>query len=202
MLLVAVGVIFVGARTGLMRGGAIGALALALFAVGMFLVAGAWLGRPRGFVTIGFLLTVILGFLSLTGTSWKGGFGERNLAPVSVSDLRSEYHLIAGAMYLNLSNLALGESDRRIAVDVSMGAVAIEVPKDMNVKVVSSAGAGELTLFGKTSDGLDVKSETLHVQPGTGPTLTIDARVGFGALEVAEVGTLKKLTDLPQTGNS
>ena len=202
MLLVTVGVIFVAARTGLMTGGADGALALALFAIGGFLVIGAWLGRPRGFVMIGVLLTISLAVLSLTGTDWRGGFGERNFAPASMSELQSEYHLMGGAMYLNLSKLALGETDKRITVDVSMGAVAIEVPTGMNVKVNSSAGVGQITLFGKTSDGADVKSQGNFGSMETGSTLTIDARVGLGALEVAEIGHLEKLTDLPETGNS
>lgn len=205
MLLVAVGIIFVTAHTGLMTGGVDGALALALFTVGGFLVAGAWLGRPRGFVPIGVLLTLALGVLSLTGTSWRGGFGERNIAPANISQLKDEYHLIGGAMYIDLSRLTpaeLGGRNRTVAVDVSMGAVAIEVPAGMKVKVLGKAGLGQITLFGKTSDGADVKSQSvLPASEKPGPTLTIDARVGLGALEVAEIGQLQKLTDLPQTGN-
>ena len=202
MLLVIVGLIFVGARTGLMTGGFDAALALMLLVVGGFLVVGAWLGRPRGFVAIGTLLTLTLGLFSLTGTDWRGGFGERSFTPATVSDLKPEYHLMGGVMYLNLSKLSLDGESRRIAVDVSVGAVAIELPKGMNVKVNGSAGVGQVTLFGKTSDGTGVASRSTLGQIEKRATLTIDARVGLGALEVAEIGHLQKLTDLPSTGNS
>ena len=202
MLLVIVGLIFVGTRTGLITGGIDAALAVMLLAVGGFLVVGAWLGRPRGFVAIGTLLTLTLGLFSLTGTSWRGGFGERDFTPATVSDLKPDYHLMGGVMYLNLSKLNLYGQGKRIAVDVSVGAVAIELPKGMNVKVNGSAGIGQITLFGKTSDGAGVTSRSTLGQTGKRATLTIDARVGLGALEVAEIGHLQKLTDLPSTGNS
>jgi Cell wall-active antibiotics response 4TMS YvqF len=195
MLMVSLGLLFVAAQIGFLNGRIDRVLACALFIIGLFLTLGAWLGRPRGFVTVGVLLTTVLAVFSVSGTTWQGGFGERSDSPMTIQDVRPSYRLAGGAMHLDFSHINFSGQRKAIKVDVSAGALAIEVPENVRVVTTGSSGFGEMTLFGQRWSGTDVHRQV--TEEGTEGTLELDVHMGFGALEVARAGKLLKLRDLP-----
>ena len=200
MFLVMLGVLIVATRAGFVDGRVDRLFACALFLVGALLVIGARMGRPRGFTFLGVLLTLFLGLFAITDATWRGGFGERFETPRSMQDVRDEYNLAGGVMHLDFSKIDFSGKRKTINVDVSAGAVAIELPADVRVVTRAAAGLGEITVFGRSWSGSDVKRRVVEERNGDG-TIELNAHVGFGALEIARVGKLRKLTDLRQEKN-
>ncbi len=165
-----------------------GALALLLIAFGAVLTIGAWLGRPRGFILLGLLTGGVLIASSAIDVSWSGGFGERSITPTNAT-MQPSYRLTAGSLHLDLSGIDMRHQRVRIAGEVSMGRLLIEVPKDVKVVVEGKAAAGHMVLFGDDKGGSAITQEA--IKPGTTEsdgTLYIAAKVGLGELEVARVG--------------
>ena len=165
-----------------------GALALLLIAFGAVLTIGAWLGRPRGFILLGLLTGGVLIASSAIDVSWSGGFGERSITPTNAT-MQPSYRLTAGSLHLDLSGIDMRHQRVRIAGEVSLGRLLIEVPKDVKVVVEGKAAAGHMVLFGDDKGGSAITQEA--IKPGTTEsdgTLYIAAKVGLGELEVARVG--------------
>ena len=165
-----------------------GALALLLIAFGAVLTIGAWLGRPRGFILLGLLTGGMLIASSAIDVSWSGGFGERSITPTNAT-VQPSYRLTAGTLHLDLSEIDMRDQRVRIAGEVSVGRLLIEVPKDVKVVVEGKAAAGHMVLFGDDKGGSTITQEAS--EPGTTEsdgTLYIHAKVGLGELEVARVG--------------
>ena len=58
------------------------------------------------------------------------------------------------------------------------------MPKGVTVEVDAHAGAGQVTLFGKSDDGTSVHSHATDVGTTPARVLVLHARVGLGHLEV------------------
>ena len=77
-----------------------------------------------------------------------------------------------------------GNRRPQIAEPVGIGDLVVRVPDDVTVRVDARAGAGQVTLFGKTSDGRSVHEQTTEVGSAPARVIVLDARVGLGQLEV------------------
>jgi hypothetical protein len=80
-----------------------------------------------------------------------------------------------------------------------MGDLVIRVPQGVTVDADARSGAGQVELFGRQSDGLDVTRSTARDDgAGAAGTLHLDADVGLGRVVV--VRDPAPLAALPQLG--
>jgi hypothetical protein len=118
---------------------------------------------------------------------------------VSTADLQERYDLSAGRLRLDLRHVHLADGEERsVRARVGMGDLVIRVPQGVAVDADARSGAGEVELFGRQSNGLDVTRATARdIGSGTGGTLHLDADVGLGRVVVvrdpAPMAALPKL---------
>ncbi len=166
------------------------ALATVLIVVGIgMLVTAASAGTPDGLFTAGTVLAVVLALLSTANAAFSlplaGGVGDRSLAPTTAS-LETEYRLVAGQLDIDLSAVDFPEGETKLEVSVTFGRISIDgIPDDVAVSVMSRITAGEALLLGSKWDGLSIdQTQTEEGFATARRRLLIDARVGFGQIEV------------------
>jgi hypothetical protein len=163
-------------------------LPVALILVGLALVIGSRTGRHSGLIVAGVILTVMLVFASSFDIRLEGGVGQRDFAPTSIAELEPEYRLAMGEMTLDLTGLTLEPgTTTRVEASVGMGQLVVRMPPDVRVSVHATAGAGQVVLFGRESNGLDAE---LTSGFGSGPPgqtrLHLELSVGLGQVDVSE----------------
>jgi predicted membrane protein len=165
-------------------------LAAILILIGVFLLATySQPGAPEGLFGAGFTIAVILALLSTFSAAFSlplsGGVGERDYHP-TIATLEGEYNLVAGQMTLDLSEVEFPEGETHLAVGVTFGRIDITgIADDVAVSVDGRATAGELGLFGSRWNGVGVKESVADPGfPDASRRLAIEARVGFGQIEV------------------
>jgi phage shock protein PspC (stress-responsive transcriptional regulator) len=157
----------------------------AVLGLGVVLIAAAFAGGARWLIIPGLLLAGIVGFLKAADVHLKGGWGDRDIAVASAADLHDRYDLSAGQLRLDMRDLQLTPGEERtVHARVGMGDLVIRVPQGVTVEADARSGAGQVELFGRQSDGLDVTRTTAR-DIGTGDgTLHLDADVGLGRVVV------------------
>ena len=167
------------------------ALAAVLIVVGIAMLVTAGSGSsPEGLFTAGSVLAVILALLSTANAAFSlplaGGIGDRSISP-TIDSLEAEYRLVAGQLDIDLSGVVFPEGETTLEVSVTFGQISIDaIPDDVAVSIESRITAGEALLLGTRWDGVSI--EQTQTDPGfdTAPRrLLIDARVGFGQIEVS-----------------
>jgi phage shock protein PspC (stress-responsive transcriptional regulator) len=175
------------------------AAAIALLGLGAILIAASFAGGARWLIIPGLLLAGIVGFFKAADVHLRGGWGDRDVAVVSTADLQERYDLSAGRLRLDLRHVHLADGEERsVRARVGMGDLVIRVPQGVAVDADARSGAGEVELFGRQSNGLDVTRATARdIGSGTGGTLHLDADVGLGRVVVvrdpAPMAALPKL---------
>ena len=160
-----------------------------LLVVGGALVVSAWFGRGAALIPLGVLLVVLLSAASLIDVPFKGGFGQRTETPTSTSDVRSEYHLAAGELTLDLRAVPFTRgSTTAIEATVGAGHLVVLVPRGVEVDVRGHAGAGQVRFLGDNEgDGGVRVDRDAHLQSAEGAArIELDARVGLGQVEVRD----------------
>lgn len=175
------------------------AAAIAILGLGVVLIAAAFAGGARWLIIPGLLLAGVVGFLKAADVQLKGGWGDRNIAVASTADLHDRYDLAAGQLRLDMRQLALSPGEERsVRARVGMGDLVIRVPQGVTVEADARSGAGQVELFGRQSDGLDVTRTTARDIGTGGGTLHLDADVGLGRVVV--VRDPAPLASLPKLG--
>jgi len=125
---------------------------------------------------------VIAGFAF--GLPMGGGVGERTPHPQSAAALADGFKLGAGALRVDLRDVAFPDGVTRTKVELGFGEATVTVPEGVDVVVNGEVLAGRVVTFGRDDDGFDV--DTTHATPTHpgAPRLEIDAKVGFGQLRV------------------
>jgi len=135
-------------------------LAGALIAVGLAVAASARRQRHRGLVVVGVTLTLLLAVVStsegLLDLPLSGGIGERNYAPLNVTELSSEYRLGIGEIVVDLGNVELPPGETRVDASVTLGSLVVILPDGVAARVEARATAGEVRIFGTVSSGTSV----------------------------------------------
>ncbi|MCU1487325.1 MAG: PspC protein, partial [Actinomycetia bacterium] len=157
-------------------------LASCLIVVGAGLLVGSLYGRRRGLIAVGILLTMATAAATVADVPFDGGAGDRFWHPTSLGTLQRTYDLGAGDAELDLRDLDLAGRTRHVTARVGAGDLRIWLPADARVEIDAHAGFGEVVVLGYDDHGVDVDRST--VLAGTGGTIVLDARVGFGQLEV------------------
>jgi phage shock protein PspC (stress-responsive transcriptional regulator) len=161
------------------------AAGIAIAGLGVVLIAAAFAGGARWLIIPGLLLAGVVGFLKAADVHLRGGWGDRDIAVASVADLHDRYDLSAGQLRLDLRDLQLAEGeDRTVRARVGMGDLVIRVPQGVTVDADARSGAGQVELFGRHADGLDVTRTTARSIGTSGGMLHVDADVGLGRVVV------------------
>jgi phage shock protein PspC (stress-responsive transcriptional regulator) len=162
------------------------AAGLGVLGIGVILIVAAFAGGARWLIIPGLLLAGIVGFFKAADVHLRGGWGDRDIAIASTADLKDRYDLSAGSLRIDMRDLQLSPGEERaIRARVGIGDLVIRVPQGVTVDADARSGAGEVQLFGRHSDGLDVTRTTAR-DIGTlgGGTLHVDADVGLGRVVV------------------
>jgi len=162
--------------------------AAALGVVGLVLVAAAWLGRSRGLLPLGLILT-----LAVIGTSTAGPVVERydwasaERTYVSPTDLPARGDsLSAGRLEVDLSQLPVTQN-LVYRAHVDLGSLEVRVPRDVAVRVTYRVESGVMLAYSEQVDrGADLGDviEPVDLKPGA-PVLTLDLSVDRGHLQVS-----------------
>ena len=159
--------------------------AIALIVVGAGVIAGAWVGRSRGLIILGALLVPFTAATALVDQPLSGGAGNVIVAPQTLSELHSQYHLAAGQLTVALSQLPLGASPT-VNVTVALGKLTVVLAPQANFYVAAHAGAGRIDILGAPDDGFNIDSPVSQSpSPGAG-TLHLALSVGFGEIQVVD----------------
>jgi phage shock protein PspC (stress-responsive transcriptional regulator) len=151
---------------------------------GALTAAGAATGRRVGaIVVLDVLLAIVLAVTLFVRVPLFAGVGDRVSHPASVAALDRTYELGIGNFTLDLADVPLPAGETRVKATLGIGDLVVHVPRDVKVIVDGRASAGEVVVFGD-----DVNGTSLHKVVSTGADATrvlrLDARVGFGRLEV------------------
>ena len=184
-ILLVSGVLALGAATGAIDVGLDTALAIALLITGLGLLVGAWVGRSRGLILVGIMLTLLLAAAAFVDVPLRGGVGERRFAPADLAEVRDEYRMIVGEMRLDLSDVDFSRRRTEIEATMAAGEMRIVVPRGIDVEVDASVQAGETNILGTTDEGLDLAGTTVDDVDGRPGTLVLHLEVGAGRVEVA-----------------
>jgi phage shock protein PspC (stress-responsive transcriptional regulator) len=110
--------------------------------------------------------------------SLNDGVGDRTYAPTSVQSLPQRYELGIGTLEVDLAGLA-PSSATSVKAHVGIGGLRVVVPQDAQVAVDARVKLGEVDALGHHDDGTDI-----HVTTPGGGTITVDASVGAGHIDV------------------
>jgi phage shock protein PspC (stress-responsive transcriptional regulator) len=160
--------------------------ALAVATVGGMLLVGAFYGRAGGLVLLGLVASLVLG-VTTAADNWEGDTVRH--APVRAVDVRDSYRISAGELVLDLRTVrnpaALDGRTVRLRGDI--GRLEVRVPSGLDVDVSARvSGPGDILLFGEDHGGIDLAATEQHDGGRAAPTLTIDAGLGVGQIEVHE----------------
>lgn len=161
--------------------------AIAVVVAGVALVVGGVLGGARWLILPALVMALPVSLVSAADIELKGGAGEREYRPASVSDVRSSYRLGAGRLHVDLRRVEfeLGTTTN-IKLRVGVGEAALYVPPNVCVATVARVGAGKTHLFSVVNDGVDVDVAQRLEPNGRAPMIHLDARAGVGAVYLGQ----------------
>ncbi len=184
VLLVAAGVMWLLDRTTSLHVTATTFVAVLLGIVGLGLVVGAFVGRSRGLVALGIILSLATATVALMPSVGHARTGTVTWTPTSVSAVPTDgYQLAAGRSTLDLTTTSI-DSAREVHVQQGAGRLVVLVPQSAHVVLDATVGAGQVRgPDGREDDGL-ASSLTGDFGTATGPTLTLRLELGVGSMEV------------------
>lgn len=186
VVMVIVGSIALGVAAGIAAafgGGPV--IAVLVIAAGVILVVGGTRGGWRWLILPALMLAVPATVVEAADLELKGGVGEREYRPASVSELRSEYRLGAGELRLDLRDLRFEPTqDADVTARVGAGRVQVTVPDGVCVRADGDVGAGSIDLLGRVNEGVDVDAETGGIAAAGQGVLRVHLKGGVGLLQV------------------
>ena len=194
-IMVSSGVLAAMDALGIAHPGPLTFIGTALLLLGLGLVAGTFMGRPRGFIFLGMILSAALAATSLFAIRWSGSIGDFTYVPTSVAALQSEYQVLAGQVGLDLRQVDFRGRSADMRAEIGFGQLVVLVPADVRVEVDAKLGAGELTAFGDTKNGLQPRLRAISPGKTTAAgVVRLHINGGAGQIEVARSGQLVHAT--------
>ncbi|NBE80729.1 PspC domain-containing protein [Micromonospora rubida] len=169
--------------------GAAAYFAAALATVGLGLLVGAWFGRARWLIALGLVTAAALGVATVTESydRIRGFDGDVTWAPTDRRDLADRYENRFGDAVLDLRGIDFDKQDSQVTVAVQFGKATVVVPANVDVTTIAEVNAGDATIFGKRSGGLNGRlreSTDLGADGAGGGKLRLYVRINAGNLEV------------------
>jgi phage shock protein PspC (stress-responsive transcriptional regulator) len=162
-------------------------LALGLTVLGVALMVGAWRGRARWLILPGILLIPLVLVTSLIDVPIGGGLGNRYVNPRSIGEIHRSYKLTAGDLVIDLTSLKFGPGEVLISATVAAGRISVLAPDFVSIVARAHAGAGSVSLFGQSDQGIRVDVARTSTAPGSLGNLILDLRTGIGGIVVYRV---------------
>jgi phage shock protein PspC (stress-responsive transcriptional regulator) len=179
------------------------ALATALLVIGAGLVVSAFVGRGRGLIGTGLLLTPLVlittllvpAHIGMSTMSVEDGVvvidpdARIEERPTDLAALRDSYTFGVGSVILDLSAVDPAELaaavTTAITVELGVGDLLVVLPDAATIVVSVELGIGQVDIDGRTSGGLGVSAtRTLTgTSEGTG-TIVLDIEQGIGRVRV------------------
>ena len=184
VLLVAAGVMWLLDRSSSIDVSATTFSAVLLAIVGIGLVVGAFIGRSRGLIALGIILSVVTAVAAATPSFGNGRTGTVSWTPTSVSAVPADgYQLAAGKSTLDLTATSV-DSGREVHVQQGAGRMLVIVPSTARVVLDGSVGVGSIRgPDGRQDDGFGASLTGVYGTP-SGPTLDLRLELGAGSMEV------------------
>jgi phage shock protein PspC (stress-responsive transcriptional regulator) len=169
--------------------GAAGYFAAALATIGLGLLVGTWFGRARWLIALGLVTAAALGVATVAESydRVRGVDGDVTWAPADRRDLADRYENNFGDAVLDLRAIDFDKQDTQVTVAVNFGEAKVVVPPNVDVTTVADVNAGDATVFGRRSGGLDGplrESTDLGPDGPGGGKLRLIVHVNAGNLEV------------------
>lgn len=162
-----------------------GGITLAIIGAG--LITSAFLGRARGLIFLGIAVLPVAWAIAAIDLDWHDGIGEELDRPESIENLQDAYTFGIGEYDVDLSAVDYTGSDSVVEVGLTIGQLTVWVPDTVDVIIDADVRGGEIEVFTAdrviTNDGIDADVDADFLGTGDG-TLTLDADVGFGALDI------------------
>ena len=151
-------------------------------------------GRVIGALLVVFLLIpllvigLVIGLILGNGIDIGSGF-DATYRPQTVADLDRPFLHDAGEVTLDLTGLDLDGFDDPdldlpldVDVELDLGELRVIVPEGLDLVIDAEAGLGDVRVFDREEDGIDVNVE--YPADGDDPPLSLDLRVGAGEILV------------------
>ncbi|MDA2812493.1 PspC domain-containing protein [Nocardiopsis sp. RSe5-2] len=154
--------------------------------IGLALVAGAWVGDPRGLAVVGVLVAVLLVAASATDLTGMR-FGEAQWRPRTVAEAQRPFELTGGTAEIDLTRMELGPGDEvAVRAKVGFGGMEVVVPPEARVRVHGTSAFGEIRVDESMRSGprLDVRETMEPAAAGDAPVLDVTLSSYVGDLEV------------------
>ncbi|MEU8208176.1 PspC domain-containing protein [Micromonospora sp. NPDC049044] len=163
--------------------------AAALATIGLGLLVGTWFGRARWLIALGLVTAAALGTATVAESydRIRGVDGAVTWAPTDYRDLADRYENSFGDAVLDLRGIDFAKRDSQVTVAINFGKATVVVPPNVDVTTVADVNAGDATIFGNRSGGLDGRlQETtdLGADGAGGGKLRLYIHVNAGNLEV------------------
>ncbi|MGQ5259731.1 PspC domain-containing protein [Micromonospora sp. ZYX-F-536] len=169
--------------------GASAYFAAALATIGLGLLVGSWFGRARWLIALGLVTVAALGTATVAESydRIRGVDGAVTWAPTDYRDLADRYENSFGDAVLDLRAIDFSKRESQVTVAINFGQATVVVPPNVDVTTVADVNAGDATIFGNRSGGLDGRlreSTDLGADGAGGGTLRLYIHVNAGNLEV------------------
>ncbi|GLZ59332.1 PspC domain-containing protein [Micromonospora sp. NBRC 107095] len=163
--------------------------AAALTTIALGLLVGTWFGRARWLIALGLVTAAALGTATVAESydRIRGVDGAVTWAPTDYRDLADRYENSFGDAVLDLRGIDFAKRESQVTVAVNFGQATVVVPPNVDVTTVADVNAGDATIFGNRSGGLDGRlreSTDLGADGPGGGTLRLYIHVNAGNLEV------------------
>ncbi|WBB74532.1 PspC domain-containing protein [Micromonospora sp. WMMD1128] len=169
--------------------GAAGYFAATLATIGLGLLVGTWFGRARWLIALGLVAGAALGVATVAESydRVRGIDGNVTWAPSDRNDLADRYENNFGDAVLDLRAIDFDKQDTQVTVAVNFGKATVVVPPNVDVTTVADVNAGDASVFGRHTSGLNGRlweSTDAGADGPGGGTLRLYVHVNAGNLEV------------------
>jgi hypothetical protein len=208
LLLVILGLAWLGSETGAFTISLEAALAVLLAVLGAVMVVTArtdWgLSRKHWPVWLGMGLLVVL-LVSANGNAISSGLSSLHFGPVSSSpidwnDARGTVSNLAGPVTVDLTQLTAGRGNETLRVRNTFGPITVDLPaktpSTYQIDVDARTAFGPVSVPNTGRSGGTFTEQKYH-EGSTGPTLTIDVRDAFGPVTVGPPATTGSVPQPP-----
>jgi phage shock protein PspC (stress-responsive transcriptional regulator)/predicted membrane protein len=156
-------------------------LGLILGIIGIALVVGSVLGRARGLIVLGIVLTPLLVLSPLAEFDITGGVGQRRVVPSTVEEIPAAYDLAVGELVIDLRAVDFDGRTVELDTSVGIGSLQVLIPSDVGVEIGSRVGIGETEVLGAARSGF---ARNLEMTRSGNGLLVLNAEVLIGEVRV------------------
>jgi len=144
-------------------------------------------------ILLGLVLVPFAWAASLIHVPFEGGFGAHSFTPTTAEELRSEYRLAGGEIWLDLTQLEASREPVEITATVAMGTLIVRVPDDASLDVETAVGGGDLAVLDYWQTGTNLTDR--QVTDGSGQDFVLHLETGLGVIRVDTIpaGALDEL---------